>query len=462
MGIYVQRTGIRVTEKCLPKKMKPISEPAEKQESMRSGGSVCAILLLLILCMQVHAKEPLWISNVSGEYITGVAVSEDGSRVMAGTSLGSIYLYDLNGTLLWSQRMKGMMQVALAPDASLFVTAESESRENDKGAVRAYDPDGNPLWIVHTGWICGLGVSDDLGRVATGNRHGDLAVYDYEGFEELFFYDIMKPYPLTGVAMSADGSYVAYSMLEITPAIYVVNVDTWGKRTINAPFQKYGSAVHTLRFSGNGTYLLAANGEGSTDTVYLFTNRGVLRWKEVLPDVLDMGITADGAMCVLGSGDGSIRAFDLSGNHIWTTCMDGAVQSLSMTPQGDLVAAGSAGGGILLMDGNGSAIWNYAPERFPATRINAVHLSTQGNVLVAVVNDHEILFFSTDPDPPVIQPETSPLPEPESVPEIPTHMPFSIPALFTGDVHDTACWRDEPGKALREVFCSEAAIPTEK
>ncbi|MCU0633033.1 MAG: PQQ-binding-like beta-propeller repeat protein [Methanolinea sp.] len=421
---------------------------------MRPGGVAVALTLicLLLACTPIQAKEPLWTKNVSGEYITGVAISEDGSRVCVGTSMGGISLYDGEGTLLWSQRLKGTMQVEMAPDASLVIAGESESRENDKGALRAYDRDGALLWMRHTGWICGYGVSEDLGRIGVGNREGQLVVYDREGSEEIWEDNLIKRYyTISGVGMSADGRYVAYSMFESTPAIYLLEVDTWGTRTISSFSRKYGSPVHTLKLSGNGTYLLAADGEGSSDTVYLFTNRGVLRWRETVSTLIDMEISSDGAMSVVGSGDGCIRTYDLSGNCSWTSCMEGAVQSLSLTPQGDLVAAGTGSGEIVLLDGNGTAIWTHTPDRFPRASIQEVQLSGLGNAMVAVVNRNEILCFSTDPDPVVVMPTPAPPEDPEPVPDEVDCTPFSITALVRGDMQCRERGYTTAGEALFRV-----------
>jgi len=94
------------------------------------------LILLVIFCSPASGKEPLWTRNVSDEYITDIAISEDGSRVVVGTSMGGVYLYDNQGSLLWSQRHEGIMMVGIASDASLVVTGESESREKDKGHLR--------------------------------------------------------------------------------------------------------------------------------------------------------------------------------------------------------------------------------------------------------------------------------------------------------------------------------------
>jgi len=293
----------------------------------------------------------------------------------------------------------------------------------------------------NTGWISGFGASEDLGRIAVGNRLGQVVVYDREGNEEVRQENLLKrSSPVTAMGMSADGTYMAYSLLEKTPAIYLINVDTWGRRTISSVFREYGSAVHTLRFTGNGTYLLAASGEGSADKAYLFTNRGVIRWNETVPHIFDMEVSSDGALCVIGSGDGCIRAYDNVGNLSWTRCMGGAVQTLSITPQGNLVVAGSEDGEIYLMDSEGDLVWMHAPQRFPCATIQAVQVSSLGNAVVTVVNRNEILYFTGEPEPPVTI--TSPGKSDEDVEQIPEEASQepSFPArFFGGDVRYSEC-----------------------
>ena len=419
---------------------------------MRPAGVALVLALLLLFCCAAAGAELLWTEKVNGEYITGIAVSEDGSRVVVGTSMGGLYLYDGEGTLCWSERHKGTMQVGISPDASLVVAGESESREKDKGALRAYDTNGTLAWMRHTGWICGFGTSEDLGRIAVGNRLGQVAVYDREGFEEAWEDNLLKRYYATSAAgLSPDGRMLAYSLLEHTPAIYLLNVDTWRTRTIRSVFREHGSPVHTLVLSGNGSSLLAASGEGSTDTVYLFTDSGALKWKETVPDILDMEISSDSALILLGSEDGCIRAYNPAGDLTWTRCMEGAVQSLSLTPEGDLLAAGSRGGEILLLSGSGELRWEHRLVRFPAARIDALEISTQGNALVAAVNRNEVLFFSLGPDtldsqnsPP--EPVAGPLPSTE-----PTTLETPVPPSLWG-IPRAGSGFSEYGSALRAIF----------
>lgn len=420
---------------------------------MRPACAVLVLALLIATCTPAAGIETLWSRKVNGEHIVDLAVNDDGSRIVIGTSMGGIYLYDGEGTLCWSAQHKGSMRVEIAPDTSLVIAGESESREKDKGVLRAYDGDGALRWMKHTGWICGLGVSGDLARIGVGNRLGQIEVYDHEGFDEIWEDNLLKRYSaVSSMAMSSDGKYLAYSLLEKTPAIYLLHVDTWARRTIKSVFREHGSAVHTLRLSGNGSYLLAASGEGSTDTVYLFTNRGGMRWKKPVPRILDMEISSDGTLCVLGSEDGCIRAYDPAGDLIWSRSMDGGVLSLSLTPQGDLVAAGSGGGEILVLFGNGTPMAEHRVERFPAASIDIVELSSQGDVLVAAVNGHEVIFFSTAPHT-VANPPTSPVlpvkppPEQEETACEPPALPsFRWDAPF-GD-SGYRVW----GSAIRAVF----------
>lgn len=407
---------------------------------------VCAFTL--VLCTPAIAKEPLWSQTVSGEYITDVAISGDGSRVVVGTTMGGISLYDREGTLCWTKRYKGTMQVGISPDASLVIAGESESREKDKGTLRAYDRDGVLLWMAHTGWICGCGVSGDLGRIGVGNRLGQLVVYDREGSEMIWEDNLLKRYDaISAAGMSADGRFMAYSLLEKTPAVYLLNIDTRGTRTIRSAFREHGSPVHTLVLSGNGSVVLAAAGEGSTDAVYCFSNRGVLQWKKNVPHILDMEVSSDGRASIIGSEDGCIRVFDPSGNLSWTRCMEGAVQSLARSPDGDLLAAGSGGGRVLLMYGNGTPVWEYHVERFPSAGIDTVAISSRGDAIVAVVNRKEVLFFSTPwdqaavPPPPPDNP-VEPFSEPDKTP------PTLTPSIsFTRGQVQSGYW--DYGNALR-------------
>lgn len=414
------------------------------------------LALLFASCMPAAGMELSWSRIVSGEDINDLAVSEDRTGVALGTSTGGVYFYDGEGTLCWSARHKGAMRVEIAPDASLVVAGESESREKDKGALRAYDRGGNLLWMKHTGWICGFYVSGDLARIGVGNRLGQIGVYDRGGFDEIWEDNLLKRYSaVSAMAMSSDGKYLAYSLFENTPAIYLLNVDTWAGRTIKSVFREHGSAVHTLRLSGNGTYLLAASGEGSTDTLYLFTNRGVMRWKETVPHILDMEISSDGAVCAIGSDDGCIRVYDPVGNLVWSRCMDGAVQSLSLTPQGDLLAAGSRGGEILVFSGNGTILWEHRVARFPTASIDAVEFSFGGDALVAVVNGKEVIFFSTGPESDAIPPSIPELPvEPAEEPDCPLTIPHSVAGLFRGDMGTSETGILSLGKELRRVFHS--------
>ncbi|MCQ8894420.1 MAG: WD40 repeat domain-containing protein [Methanolinea sp.] len=392
----------------------------------------------------VLAVEPLWTATFPGEKISGLAVSEDGSSIVAGTTTGGIYLFNQTGDLIWKKHFKGIMTVTLDPAGAMVIAGESESRESNKGALRGFSLDGTPLWVSHPGWICRMASAEDFSLFAVGNRQGEVSLYDRDGLLVWQKSDIFKTYSISSLALSPGGDSLAYALHEKTPAVYLIDLDSLGSRTLKVRSEGSGSPYHSLRYSGDGNKILCITGEGSWDTLALFSLKGTLLWKKGVPKILDSDISTTGDKILVGSADGTIRCFDKNGNITFSRDMNGPVRSLAMTPLGDTIVAGSENGEIIALDREDKTLWQYFPRRFPRVVIDMIEVSKSGMLVVAVINGQEMCVFFNGEDVTRDEDFTGPgevvSPLPGNEPAVPgeTHFTrFSLPGILWGEAVQT-------------------------
>ena len=78
--------------------------------------SLMVILCLLLVMDVCGAIEPEW-SYKTGYWVDSVAISSNGSYVVAGSDDNKVYLFDRSGKLLWSYKTRGCVEsVAISSD----------------------------------------------------------------------------------------------------------------------------------------------------------------------------------------------------------------------------------------------------------------------------------------------------------------------------------------------------------
>lgn len=117
----------------------------------------------------------------------------------------------------------------------------------------------------------------------------------------------------------------------------VINLDTVAHLGQAAVFDQPGSFIHTVAFSPDSRYLITADQNG--DVII----REVGTWKEYQRFSTHIYISCaalspDGIMLLTGNAEGSVIAWDLAGNELFSISYGGAVYGVQFSPDGRYLA----------------------------------------------------------------------------------------------------------------------------
>ena len=350
------------------------------------------LVFLLVMTAPVSGQAPDWGFTVGREYVSSSDISSDGSLVIAGTTMGKVHLFDGDGDLLWTGRIPGRLITRISPDSSFFIVGSQESLEKNKGAVRCYDRNGTQLWRDITGWVTDIDFSVDAGKLVVGTRMGDVIVFDSNGNRLGAYNDFPKTYVVNGVGISGDGTRIAYSLCERKPALEVVTVSN-GIRKISSRVEN-SYLIDNIKISDDGKCIVTESGEGTISELSFFDSNAKKIWSKSLSRINDIALTEDGGLVLAASEDSHLRVFSSSGDPVWNFSRTGAITALSINLDQGLIASGSGDGNIDVLNLSGDLMWSFLVERFPESRITDVRISSDGDSVIAVVNDKEILYYS--------------------------------------------------------------------
>jgi hypothetical protein len=355
---------------------------------------------------------PVWNLSPNGSYISDLAISDDGSRVITGSVSGMATVYDQNGTVVWSTQEPGSLLVGIQGNGSVFILGSQENSDSNKGAVRAYDANGSQVWKTTTGYVGVLGLSGTNNRVVIGDWMGDLLVLNNTGQEVARFNDFPKTKIVAALSVSDTGNAFAYVLSERYPQIRYVTVDTKKKRVFRGLFNysvpELGGEypITHLVLSGNGNYVGIASGEGSKGILSLYTSTGALRWSKDIGAIRAIAITPNGSSVFAGTENGTLLSYTPSGNLSWTYPFGAPVTRLSLSKESDLLSVGTEKGDLFLFNEAGTQLWTYHIEEFPVGEISRVELSRNGTALIVLVNRKNLYYFIKEPEPLVTIPAT--------------------------------------------------------
>ncbi|MFA4876856.1 MAG: PQQ-binding-like beta-propeller repeat protein [Methanoregula sp.] len=148
------------------------------------------------------------LSYVPGWYDDAISpaaleISGDGSGIVIPNG-NHVRMYHSGGALLWDRAFPGgnIISLALSRDGSTIVAGR------DDGTVIALDRQGSLLWTEKAGfWITSVSISDDGSTIGTGSIDNQISVFDRKG-KLLGTYRTKNPVKSNSVAVSADGSLI--------------------------------------------------------------------------------------------------------------------------------------------------------------------------------------------------------------------------------------------------------------
>ncbi|MBV9599342.1 MAG: helix-turn-helix domain-containing protein [Chloroflexi bacterium] len=238
------------------------------------------------------------------DYPTAVALSSDGTYLMAGTTTGEVRLW-------W------------AADCTLLLATK-----------------------VHTGAVWGLALAHDGRLVASGGGDGTVRVWEAPTGRLIGGWQA-HPGEVRSVALSGDGQFMASAGVDGT-------LKLWEAATgrLMSTLRGHTGAVWGVAISSDGRRIVSGGGDG---TVRLWEPRSgqllaTLRGHAGL--AYFVALSADGRLLASGGGDGIVRLWDAEHAQELSALQGhtGAVYGVAISEDGRLVASGGGDATVRLWD----------------------------------------------------------------------------------------------------------------
>ena len=352
---------------------------------------ILALLLCFLVIHPVVALDARWNTNISGNHLSSVSITSDGKRIVSGSTDGDICLFSDTGEVLWKISEPGTQIAKISSDGSAIVAGSQEELYADKGVLRYFYPDGSLRSKTITGWISDLHIAKNGTNSVLGTIRGVIELIGPDGEMTKFSSaDVLQTVPIGDVAISPDGSTIAYSTWGGKEPRFVIT----GKRYYRNIITR--DTITGIALSSNGSYLAETVGEGTLGKLSLRYGNGTVVWSNKTHLIHNLLIADDASVVVSGTDDGVIHAYSHSGNQIWEYQADGPIIALSMTPSASKIVAGTSNGTIYLLDKNGSLLGKYHDNGLLYDGVSLLEISRNGGSFITVLNGKEMMYFKTE------------------------------------------------------------------
>jgi WD40 repeat protein len=370
---------------------------------------------------------PKWTKTpIAGLYVNSVAISSDGSKVVAGnysfpykaddaaaskTFQVSMYAWDDNGNQLWSdpfEVIEGIYWVAISRDGSTAACGGLEASE--QGFIYGYDAVKGARTLSYTPGIRTnmVALSDD----GTSLVAGADAVYLFTRSGSTWSAPSKVNCPdaddrVIGVGISSDGSWVVAGTYN---GYVMLMANTAGKLSSLFTWQLTGGSINLISMGAGGTGFAAAGGD---NTVYFFNvadfqNSQQPTWSIALDgcdSCRSVAVCEDASVIAaagnVGSSSGTVFLFSNEGTsakQLWS-------QNIQHNP--NLVAVDAAGKYVAAADGHpdgtpgcyylfdaqnhGNQIWSYGTTNMSWP----IQIAAQATGVFAGSDDSSVYYFDT-------------------------------------------------------------------
>jgi WD40 repeat protein len=315
------------------------------------------LLLACILMPAGQAADPLWIVPASpGEELSTVAISHDGSTIVAGGD--QLIALSHDGKKLWSA-WSGT-RIDMSDDGSYLVTSQGPT-------VRLFSGQGIMLWDQSAGSaITGISIAPDASMVAASAGSTVQSWYNSGAGLGRNVTGIVRDIRISPVK---DQIIVATSSeLQSFNLSYVPN---WYDDTISP-----GS----LAMSGDGTGIVIPNG----NRIRMYHGSGTLLWERAYPggSIIALAYSRDGSTIIAGRDDGTVLALDRAGEMLFSANAGYWATSVAVSDNGSTIATGSIDNQVRVFDREGSVLQEYRTANPVKSR--SVAVSGDGSLVVAV------------------------------------------------------------------------------
>lgn len=302
----------------------------------------------------------------------------------------------LSGEEVWRAELGSRVMAAALAQDSLYGAVTTE--EN----VYLYDRNGTLLWSYPTSRSRCVTISSDGERIVAGGDH--LLLFDRKG-EVLWRY---KPKSRTqDAAIAADGRTICAG---VGATLQVFSLDG-GRTTANASWSfDAGDPIESVSIDGGGSNIVAADNQGN---IYFFSGDGRLLWNYRTGSSGNRAaISRDGSTVATASPQKTVILLNRNGRLLWKSSLQERVTDVSISGDGSTLVLAS--GDITMLNRNGEAAWTYATGE--EIRCVSTPSSDTAHILAGAIDGTVSLLRMRLKTLPVDTIET-PLPDPSSTVE---------------------------------------------
>ena len=300
-----------------------------------------------------NPKEPKWVykhdtgSEIGGDLKGGVAVSGDGSKIIASIASSILLFNSSSNKPVWRYNMAGnAYNVAISKDGKYMAgaTGGTESDVNTNLLILWNEKSEKPLWQYHSsGNFHDVSLSNDGKYIAGSTGCPDRRYYLFSRDSnnpliksEMLTYDS----PVHRAKISSDGSFSAVGSESGDGAVFLFSKDSkepvWKFPTSN------NSSVRALNFTPDGNYIGASTFGGQA---YIFDSKsnqpvGIWTFNAALGGI---DISDDGSFIVVGGTDNKIHILSKDKNINFEVPFEEYVEEIDISANGKYVAVGTGG-----------------------------------------------------------------------------------------------------------------------
>ena len=264
----------------------------------------------LLTCGQSGVK--VW--NLSGEQILTLSgsnnsnhaiFSPDGQRIAAGSTNGTVTVWDINGKRLWRERpfSATVLELAFSPDGQNLAAIQQDF---EKGIVRIWGQQYKQTADIRTDEsISSLVFSPENDALLTGSINGGVSVWKLDG-------TLLNEFPIHYYEIISLAAHPKWGFLSSSNDGTAVLFNLEGEKL--QEFQ-HNAAVRMARFSYDGNEILSFGDESEAILFWDLQGNVRQRLNGYGADVLSIAPHPDGSKLLVGTSNG-VRLWDLTGRDI--------------------------------------------------------------------------------------------------------------------------------------------------
>ena len=296
-----------------------------------------------------------------GGPVKGVAISEDGQRVLTASFDYSVGLWDASGT-----RLRWLDGHEAAANAVAFLPGERALSVGDDFDMILWNlASGEPIrrFEGHEGKIISVAVSPDARLAATAGWDGVVGLWPLEGMGAPRFLEGHDS-SVNDVAFSADGTM-------LFTAGYDGTIRRWSvsRGEEEAVLVRHGFGVNNLVVNEAAGWLAYGAVDGTVRAIELATGESVADVSADRRPILALETDRSGRLLAAGDGQGYIMVVDTTDWNVvrdFRAALDGPIWALDWEPSGRRILAGSITDEAAFwpIDTNGDALFASGPRDF--------------------------------------------------------------------------------------------------